>query len=160
MITHERLRYLYRYDRRGWLKRVVNAKKTKYPDGRPIGKGYRGLTIEGRTYYMHRLVWFYFNGTWPVQIDHKDGNKENNKRGNLRECTAAQNQHNSPPKRGTRSGVKGVFPGYAGKWMVLIVINGKQTYKGTFATIKEAAAAYNKAARHHFGKFARLNKNA
>ena len=35
---------------------------------------------------------------------------------------------------------------------------GKEHYLGAFVSAEEAAMAYNKAAAHYFGEFARLNE--
>ena len=37
------------------------------------------------------------------------------------------------------------------------MVNGKTKYLGCFPTRKQAALAYNKAARQHFGRYAFLN---
>jgi hypothetical protein len=44
-----------------------------------------------------------------------------------------------------------------GKWRAQVNVNGKRTYLGSFETINEARAVYNKAAAKIFGKFARTS---
>lgn len=66
-------------------------KPQKHPGGyritaMPSKKGFRSR-------YIHRLVWEAFKGSIPVnkQINHKDGNKINNKLSNLELVTAKEN---------------------------------------------------------------------
>lgn len=65
---------------------------------------------------------------------------------------------------GPRSGrmYKGVFDySYLCKrnpWAAKIRVNTKEIYLGLFKTEKEAALAYNRAAKKHHGEFAYLNK--
>lgn len=44
------------------------------------------------------------------------------------------------------------------KWMSRIMVNNKRIYLGCFATAKEAALEYNKAAIKYHKEFARINK--
>lgn len=88
-------------------------------------------------------------------VDHIDGNPLNNTRANLRLATPAQNAaHRTRPNRGRFIGAYAVP---SGKWVAVISPAGKSIYLGTYTTEEAAAAAYNKAARHHFGAYAGQN---
>lgn len=62
------------------------------------GPGYRGVRIEGKTYYVHVIVAEQFvHNNDPVHktcVDHKDRNKHNNMPSNLRWVTPAENARN------------------------------------------------------------------
>lgn len=91
-------------------------------------------------------------------VDHINRNRLDNRKDNLRFCTLAQNNMNRKMQKNNTSGYTGVFwhkP--AKKWQVFICIDKKQTHVGIYADKKEAALAYNEAAKEHYGEFARLN---
>lgn len=89
-----------------------------------------------------------------VNIDHRDGDKLNCRRNNLRPSTRSQNNAN---RRGwSKSGYKGVREIF-GKFTSRLQANGRTIHLGTFATPELAARAYDRAALEHFGEFARLN---
>lgn len=102
----------------------------------------------------HRIAWILMTGDWPKgQIDHKDGDKGNNRWDNLRECTASQNQANKIPYGS--SGLKGVSRTPKSiKWRAQIRVNGKAKHLGSFDTKEEAHAAYCLAAEVTHGDFA------
>jgi hypothetical protein len=98
-----------------------------------------------------------------MEIDRIDATKgyEPN---NCRWATRSQNKGNRSKAR-TRefsSQFKGVTL-YCGKklrtkpWLASIGIEGKRVSLGSFATERDAAAAYNRAAEKHFGEYAKLN---
>jgi len=90
-------------------------------------------------------------------IDHINGSGLDNRRANLRLATVAQNAWNSK-KRNPRSGYKGVcFTRDKGLWRAAIVCNRKRIHLGYFRDKRDAAKAYDKAARIHFGEYAVLN---
>lgn len=92
------------------------------------------------------------------QVDHKNGNRLDNTRENLRLATASQNVMNSKISTRNSSGYKGVsFHKAAGKWRAVIIAKGKRTELGLFSDLIEAAKAYDKAAITIHGEFARLN---
>lgn len=107
--------------------------------------------------YLHRLL----KGFPPCQVDHEDHNTLNNRKGNLREATHAQNQHNSVTKRKGKwhSRYKGVTRDKK-RWRAMITVDGKRKHIGSFKTPREAAAAYDAKALEHFGAFACTNFGA
>ena len=90
-------------------------------------------------------------------IDHWDLDRLNNRRANLRPATCGQNAMNSVGRVGG-VGFKGVTKLPSGKWMAQISAEKVHHYLGTFATVEEAARAYNEAATRLHGAFARLNE--
>lgn len=85
--------------------------------------------------------------------------KKDIKRKNLRICSQSQNCSNKDKQRRNTSGFKGVtFSRANNKWMAQIQANKKYKNLGYFTDKKEAAKAYNLAARKFHGNFAVFNK--
>jgi hypothetical protein len=105
---------------------------------------------------MHRAI---LNVPQNLQVDHRDHNKLNNTRANLRLCTRQQNSaYRNKTPRPTTSQYKGVTRHRATyKWQARIGTNGKQYHLGLFLSEEEAARAYDTKARELFGPFAQLN---
>jgi hypothetical protein len=92
-------------------------------------------------------------------VDHKDGDGLNNRRSNLRPANQAQNSANRRVSSNNKSGFKGVsWHRKSRKWRAIIYSSGKQIHLGFFKSSREAADAYDEAARIHFGQFAKLNR--
>jgi len=123
--------------------------------------GYRCLGFRGKQYLSHRVAWLLYYRSWPSGfIDHKDGNRSNNKIDNLRLCTKSQNNRNRMITGGS-SKYKGVcWDSSKGLWMASIYLDGKNKYLGRFTSEREAAGTYDAAAKEHFGEWARLNFEA
>jgi hypothetical protein len=118
-------------------------------------KGYIVTSIQNRRYYAHRLAWLIMTGEMPPDdIDHIDGNPGNNAWTNLRLASKRENNRNVKARASNKLGVKGVRRRYKDRFVADICVNGRTIYLGSFATIEEASAAYQKAAREHFGDFA------
>jgi hypothetical protein len=114
-----------------------------------------------RTVYMHHEV---ARVPSAVMIDHRNRNGLDNRRGNLRKCTKADNARNSHRRiRNKTSAFKGVslyrarVAAIGRPWRATITVDGKQIYLGWHATEVEAATSYDEAARRYFGKFACTN---
>ena len=111
------------------------------------------------TVLMHRELLGFPKG----DVDHRDGDTLNNKRDNLRVSTRSQNCANQKIRRTNTSGFKGVSwkqwrdGRNSGAWAARISVNYKRLHLGYFSTAEEAARAYDAAAQHHFGEFAKLN---
>ena len=107
--------------------------------------------------YMHRLIMGITDTL--IFVDHIDGNGLNNQKSNLRACSNAQNLMNRPSNKNNTSGFKGViFDSKNQKWIAQIMVNRKSIKLGRFSDKKDAAIAYNNAAKIYFGEFAHLNK--
>lgn len=94
-------------------------------------------------------------------VDHKDGNGLNNQKANLRPCNNSQNQQN---KRKTGNKTSSKYKGVCaadGKWRAMLEFRsaGQRNHVslGSFLVEEDAARAYDKGARTHFGNFAALN---
>jgi HNH endonuclease/AP2 domain len=106
---------------------------------------------------LHRMV--LPNTPKHLHIDHKNGDKLDNRKSNLRICSSSQNARNRGPQNNNTSGYKGVIYDKArSKWRSEICVEGKRKYLGRFTTAEEAAKAYNDAAIQFHGEFAYINK--
>ena len=155
-----------------WIKRPLHHFKSESDskrwnsrfDGNPagcegvdgFGRVYFRVRFKGNMYFAHRIVYALVHGVdaGRLQIDHIDGDGRNNKPSNLRLATNSENAQNRGTPRNNTSGRKGVYwhkP--LGKWYAQIKINRRGTHLGLFDSLDEASAAYETAARQHFGQF-------
>lgn len=119
--------------------------KTGIALGTDNGFGYKRITVLGRSYYAHRLAWFYCYGEWPAgEIDHIDGNKANNTIANLRDVSAQGNAQNKlKAQKNNASSLLGVsWHKKASKWQAHICVYKTRKYLGLFDSVEEAHAAY------------------
>ena len=147
--------------------KFILKKKTGFKGvvGREVGSlkpnGYVAIQFDGYRTFAHRLAWVWMTGAWPTEIDHKNGNRSDNRWDNLRECTRQQNNGNRHvqrkykyhdlPRGVIRCRNRGGSISYHGR----IIVNEKQIHLGSYSTPEEAHAAYSQAAKEHFGEFAR-----
>jgi hypothetical protein len=130
-----------------WIKGCGNARPGEQA-GRLIAGGYRQISIGGRKYLAHRIVWLLTTGEWPAEyIDHINGEKDDNRPSNLRVATPLQNSWN-------RRDVAGVtLHKGTGKYQVQFRRDGKTFYIGLFASRDAARVASEKAALELFGEW-------
>lgn len=77
--------------------------------GTKLSTGYYSVSLNGKNYFAHRVVWALINGDIDKEIiDHKDKNRSNNKIENLRVVTSSVNGKNSSLKRHNKTGFIGV----------------------------------------------------
>jgi hypothetical protein len=117
--------------------------------------GYVVNKKHGKIRKMHRLV---TNAQHGDIVDHINGNKLDNRKENLRLCNSQQNAWNKAKVNANTSSskYKGVCVEY-GAWRATIKCRDQTIRLGRFSNELAAATAYNRAARHYFGEYARLN---
>ena len=127
--------------------------KFKYEDGKLYHKkngkqaghlmtdGYFGITIKGRQYRLHRVIWTMLKGQIPygVEIDHIDRNPLNNDIKNLRLATRNEQMINRK-HYGKKSLAKGVEK-RGKRYRAFVYLNNKRFWVGTHSTLEEAINA-------------------
>jgi hypothetical protein len=119
-----------------------------YVVGRPAG--------HGGSVTMHRLIIHGLDKSGGC-TDHKDGNRLDNRRCNLRSCTNKENTRNTRIAKNNSTGFKGIRKTKNGRWNARITANMKEIHIGNYATMEEAAAAYDAASLIHHLDFASPN---
>jgi hypothetical protein len=106
-------------------------------------KGYRCGGIDNRSYLTHRVIWALVYGTWPKdQIDHKNGDKIDNRLVNLRDVSHAENRKNVSKQSNNTSGACGVrWDKRREKWQAQIMVGRKFHHLGLFTSFDDAVAA-------------------
>ena len=102
-------------------------------------------------HYMHRII---LKPPAGLTVDHINNNGLDNQRTNLRAATLTQQNRNVLPKKNRK--YKGVYTNRT-KWRAQIRLNKQSIWLGAFDDEKDAAKAYDEAAKKYFGAFARLN---
>jgi hypothetical protein len=110
------------------------------PAGYTKWNGYRQIKYKGFPYMGEVLAWVLYYGKYPErELDHRDGNPDNNRIGNLRDVSHFGNMRNMPCHRNghilgtTKKG---------NRWQASATVQGKRKYIGLFATQEEAHKAY------------------
>ncbi len=156
MITQKRLKELFDYnpEKGEMIRKVIttNCVKTGEITGKANSHGYQRIQVDGVLYGLHRIVWRYFYGEIPTEIDHIDGNRSNNKIKNLRNVTHKENGKNLCISKANKSGVTGVhFSKRDGKWLANIMAGGKTIHLGVYKNKSDAIAARKEGeAKHGF----------
>lgn len=119
------------------------------------GTGYFCTNINGHIVYLHR---FLLTDRTGLVCDHRNRDKCDNRRANLRYATPQQNSWNRSLGRNNTSGYIGVcWHVRQKKYVASINVNNRTINLGSFHTAEEAACVRDKAAQHYFGSFANLN---
>jgi hypothetical protein len=157
MVSVDRLKQLLHYNRRTGLFRWKVRRSTSSPAGSIAGrtesKGYTQIGVDGTRYMAHRLAWLWCHGDIPdgMVIDHKNGDRGDNRIVNLRLVSFTTNLHlHRTVHPRSKSGLLGVSynikSAACGKpWVARIQRFGKRVTLGTFTRPEEAYKAYQKA---------------
>lgn len=110
--------------------------------------GYAETNISHKKVSMHQLIGC-------KSYDHKDRDKLNNRKDNLRPATKQENSRNRRPQINNTSGIIGVsFRKETKKWRARIHINKKQKSLGDFENKNDAIKTRLEAEAKYYGEFA------
>jgi len=160
-IPIDRIRELYSFDPETG---VIRNKRTGLSVGSQPTRRYSVLTLDQTDQYLsHRIAWAMHYGRQPLEIDHINGDRNDNRICNLREVDRQQNQRNRGSKASsTYKGVSRIttkaHSARQKPWRARITIDGKEKIIGCFETAEEAGLAYQIAAEKYFGTFATVRR--
>ena len=117
--------------------------------------GYITIGVNKKVYKAHRLIFMFHHGYFPIEIDHINGIKNDNRIENLREVTHIQNSMNRKIRSDNLSKCKGVTWNTNNKaWAVRISINKKRKLIGYFKDLELADLVSNEARNKYHKEFA------
>lgn len=119
-------------------------------------KGYVVCDSNHNTLYFHRVLFSNLPDHTLIQVDHIHGKKSryDNRKSNLRVCTASQNCMNKGLRTDNTTGVTGVYwYKNLNKWVSKICVEQKIVHLGYFDTFEEAMEARKQAEEEYFGEF-------
>ena len=157
VLTQEQALHLFEYrDGNVFWKNTTHG---KIKIGSQVGflndAGYYQVSIYGKKYRVHQIVYLMQNGYIPKEIDHINTIKTDNRIENLREATRVQNMYNKNLSSRNTSGFKGVsWKEKIKKWQVAINVNGKRKYIGVYEDLELADLVATEARDKYHGKFA------
>lgn len=153
-VSVERIRALFDYspETGEFTRKVKTGRSTVVGEivGSPAKNGYLRITVDEVRLYAHRAAFAVMNDSFPVgDVDHIDGDRQNNAWSNLREATRAQNMQNERKARaGNKSGLAGAhWHAKSGKWTAAVKTDGAKKHLGIFDTAEQAHLAYVSAKR-------------
>lgn len=126
-----------------WKKRSSSRASAGSIAGRMQSLGYRQIKLRGKTFYAHRLAWLFVTGAMPAhEIDHINGNRDDNRFANLRDIPRrlnVQNQHRTRKD----SGLMGTWMDKrCGRWKSAVSTLGVVKRLSSFDTEAQANSAY------------------
>lgn len=108
--------------------------------------GYRRGRLLGRDYLAHRIIWKWWHGTDPDQIDHENHDTLDNRIANLRDVDSVTNSQNTKLLKTNTSGCSGVvWHARDRRWQASIRHGGRKQHLGLFTRLDDAVRARREA---------------
>jgi hypothetical protein len=165
MITQQLVVDCFEY-RDGLLywKKVTHPNK-QYMTDKPAGSihktGYRHITWKNKVYKTHRLIFMLHHGYLPPEIDHINGDRQDNRIENLRPANRSENQCNRFALANNTSGYPGVSWHKKSKaWCVRVMKNGRTVVQQYFKDLELAGLVAVEARSLYHGQYAKSNPSA
>jgi hypothetical protein len=123
--------------------RRANSPKVGAIIGTVNNRGYLLLQVNGSTYGLHVLAWLLMTGDFPKhEVDHINGNKQDNRWSNLRDIPHHINTRNRPMQSNNTSGYTGVtWDSVRAMWRAQVCCFGKGINISSHFSIEEAVVA-------------------
>lgn len=118
-------------------------------------QGYAVANVNGS---VKKINWVLFPTIKHKVQDHINGNKLDNRKCNIRYCTAKENSRNCGVSKNNKIGIAGVGKTPNNTYRARIMINRKEIWLGTYKTLEEAVQARLKAEKKYFGEYSRGNQ--
>ena len=119
---------------------VIYWRKSGKLAGGIDSKGYIQIKSMGKNYRAHRLAWFLTHKEWPIEVDHINQIKTDNRIENLRSVNRQTNLRNARLSKNNTSGVTGVRKSQ-GKWIAQIKVSTEYIYLGIYKNWFDAVCA-------------------
>jgi len=153
-MTREYLRSLLSYDPETGVFRWI-SRGHKLAPGSVAGalqtNGYRYVKVDGRLHKMHRLAFLFQGMPLPEEVDHINGQRDDNRWLNLRGVSRATNLKNKAKYKNGKSPMTRVaWSAEHGKWQAYINHDKRRIHLGRFASLDDAMAARS-AANERYG---------
>lgn len=161
MITRELIAQYFEYkDGLLYWKGVTHPNKQSLMD-KPAGSihktGYRHITWMGKVHKAHRLIFMLHHGYLPPEVDHINGDRQDNRLENLRPATRSQNQCNRGALASNTSGYPGVtWHKHSKAWLVRVMKDGKSKIIGYFKDLELAGLVSAEARSLYHGAYAKV----
>lgn len=117
----------------------------------------RGLVITvcgKQSANYHRVKFALANGWWPTEVDHRDGDRQNNLLSNYRPATRQEQNRNRGPFRRKHALPRGVYPS-GNRFRAMVQEGEKLRSLGSYDTPYEAAIVVRDFLKHLHGDFYR-----
>ncbi len=131
--------------------KIVSERGARQSNGKCAGRsaiyahvsGYKAIALMGVAFLAHRAAWALHYGQWPCgQIDHINGDRQDNRIINLRVVDQIGNSRNAARPRTNKTGVPGVFyEARAKRWKAYIGVNRKRVDLGSHPSLESAVRA-------------------
>ena len=151
MITQSELKEVLSYDEMTgqfvWINPKTNRLKIGDVAGWLNNKGYLHIKIGKASYKCHRLAWLYVYGEFPDgQLDHVNGNKNDNRINNLRSVSNKENGENRKLHSSNTSGHRGIsWNKKSNKWTATVRHLGQLHHIGQYSVLEDAVKAVKEA---------------
>lgn len=161
MITQQLVAECFEHrDGKLYWKKVAHPNK-QYLVGQEAGSihktGYRHVTWRGKIHKVHRLIFLLEYGCLPSEVDHINGDRQDNRIENLRAATRSENQCNRGAIASNTSGYPGVTWHKKSKaWVVRVMKNGKTVVQQYFQDLELAGLVATEARAKYHGKYAKV----
>ena len=143
------------------LLQVYNLKYNRYLKNRLCGTNYYRVSLckngKAQNFEIHRLVYMINKPTEDIsdyQIDHIDGNPQNNNINNLRKCYQSDNMSNRKTNKNNKLGIKNIVKSQSGYRFQLV--KNKIRYSKNFKNLQDAIDYRDKFVLEKCGEFANL----
>jgi len=109
--------------------------------GTPHSEGYIQIQVDGDLYLAHRLAFLFMKGAMPIEVDHENHVRNDNRWVNLWAACRLTNMQNTSMRADNSSGKTGVsWDKRRRAWQIRIQIDGVETQLGYSDSLEEAIA--------------------